>query len=426
MSITSEATDSKLNEFVSKYLHAQFLAVTIGIWSIYLIPQILSVKITEKMSFYSNDGHCIEAMPLFGDHCFGDFGYQVEMVRAGKESWGPPFFNNYPPLNSIIFLVFSFLVVHFGATIVVLLYSLVSVICIAFPVWDASRKFNIRNRLLLLFVGVFATLPILNVIDRGNNVVWLVPVLYFISKYLIAGHKFMTIFLFVLAISLRPQAAILLIILLTLRKYLEAIGIIFLSLLINFILFVIWDYKTVFKNISNMISSTISYGSGIPGEWPPNISMGRGILNISNIFHLNLSSNVIQLTVYIICSGVVIKMFLNNELELNQKFQILIPLMFLVTAMTWWYYLVLLYPMLSIHVYSKSTLVTVGLGNKKIGLFYLLVFCASMVPIYFPVTSNHINLIQFLTPSLWFVQYLLYLFFPWNRNSLSAEVRSGK
>jgi len=170
-----------------------------------------------------------------------------------------------------------------------------------------------------------------------------------------------------------------------------------------------------------MISSTSSYGSGIPGDWPPNVSMGRGILNITNVFHLNLTSTQIQFLVYSICIGIVIKMFLNKEIEIDQKLQIIIPLMFLVPAMTWWYYLVLLYPMLSIHTRSESTLVSVGLGSKKIGAFYLLVFCASMVPIYFPITNNYINLIQSLTPSLWFIQYLLYLSSPWKKNSRNAD-----
>lgn len=422
MSINNEAVNGNPNEFISKYLHVQFLAIAIGIWSFYLIPQFLFVKITEKMSFYSSDAHCIEPMPLFGNHCFGDFGYQIEMVRAGKESWGPPFFNNYPPLNSIVFLVLSFLVAQLGATTVVLLYSFVSIVCIVFPVWDASRKLTIQNRLLLLFVGVFATIPILNVIDRGNNVAWLVPVIYFISKYINTSHRYIIIFLCVLAISLRPQAAILLVILLTLRKFRETISIVFLSLVFNSVLFVIWDYKAVFANIRNMISSTISYGSGIPGDWPPNVSMGRGILNIMNIFHLNLTSTQIQFLVYAVCTGIIIKMFLHKEIEIDQKLQIIIPLMFLVPAMTWWYYLVLLYPMLSIHTSSESTLVSVGLGSKKIGAFYLLVFCASMVPIYFPVTNNYTNLIQSLTPSLWFIQYLLYLFSPWKKNYRNANI----
>ena len=156
--------------FGANYKTLSIMLSGAAIFLLFLVPQITGSNVAEISSFYTQDSHCIESTVITKLHCFGDFGYGIEMVRSGKSIWSKEFLNPYPPINFQLFLLFSYIAAKVNYLFSLLLYLATLVASVMIPFLHALKKKPLKHTWIYISTSVVATFPFLVVIDRGNNI----------------------------------------------------------------------------------------------------------------------------------------------------------------------------------------------------------------------------------------------------------------
>ncbi len=404
---------SKNNQlFGEEFKTLSIILSGIAVTLLFLVPQITGLKIAEVSSYYMEDAHCIEKTSLTKLHCFGDFGYPIEIVRSGKSIWNKEFANPYPVINFQLFLVFSFLAAKISYLFSLILYLFTLILSIAIPFLHALKDKPIKIILLYISTCILATLPFLIVIDRGNNNVWVLPFIYFFiaARYKKIPQKYDVIFA-ALAMTFRPQYIILVLIFVSRREYKKIFTTIFLSLSLNFIGLILWDVGNFLNNIKDQINQIIRYGSGIPGIWPPSLSFSRGMKTITETLNLSLSDSILLNLGYIIGVIIIIKLvLLKNVYSDVQVLFLTLPLVFLLPAISWYYYSALLLVIVAITLLLNTSIEEIGINSKARGYLFLCSTVVTTSPICLPIWQGQNNVVQVFVPIIWIITYIVFLF----------------
>jgi hypothetical protein len=382
-----------------------------AIFLMFLVPQITGLKIAEISSFYTEDSHCVEVTALTKIHCFGDFGYAIEIVRSGKSVWNNDFSNPYPPINFQLYLFFSYVAWKVGYLFSLVLYLISLIAAMTIPFLHALKKEKPAHKILVISTCVFASLPFLIVLDRGNNNVWSLPFIYFFiaARYDKVPKKYDFVFA-ALAIAFRPQNLILIAIFLSNREFKKIVKTLSLSSLISILSFIAWDFSKTLSNMKDQIDQIIRYSSGIPGIWPPSLSFSRGLKTITEIFDVGASDWVLKNIGYAIGALLIIKLLiLKNKYQDSQILILTLPLIFLLPALSWYYYASVLLVILATTFLLGTTLEEVGLGSKKRGYLFLTAMVVTMSPICLPIWEGQYNVVQVFVPIIWILTYLAFL-----------------
>ena len=407
-------------EFSVKFQNISIALGGLSIFLLFFIPQITGLQVAETVSFSSQDGHCLETTKLTKIHCFGDFGHPIELVRSGKSVWGPETSNPYPPLNFIIFLFFSFLAAKISYLFSLLLYLLSLITAMLIPYLHALKKQTNKYKILAISTTLLGTLPFLTVIDRGNSTVWTLPFLYFfIAARMNKIPKKFEIVTATIAICLRPQNLVLLIVFLSKREYKKMVLTFVFSTLLNFLLFMVWDFANTIENVQKQIGVLIHYGTGIPGTWPPSLSFSRGILTLTTLINYPLSTTTIRYISYGLGLLLILKIIrMQNNISDMQVFILTLPLIFLLPASAWPYYSCILLVIIASGFLMNLKIEDVGIDSKFRGNLFLFTTISTTTIICIPIWEQKYNIIQVFVPIIWILTYSIFLFSKWGKKKV--------
>ncbi len=402
-------------------LNLTVIITPIAFLSVFFLPNYFSISAGNKMIFSPADGNCVLNTSGFGSHCFGDYGATINLIREIANPWfAGSVLGHYPPLNLIIYRFFSDLQPVLSHTLTLSLYLVTILLSGLYPIWSASRKYLLHERQSnILFLGLLA-LPLLAALDRGNNAVWAIPFLYLAITNLLEGKINRSIIFFSISIALRPQLVIFLILYLLSRRYLAFVKTFALVVSIYILSFTTYLLSFNFKTIVTHIQATRDFGSGVPGTWPPNLSLARGLKVSLEWFSVELKDDVIILisTSIIMCVLLCIY-FLKEPLRIRNAVFLLIPLVFLLAPMTWYYYGSFL--VVAIALLIKERLKINDLFRQQnLTYTYLGGLIITNSVLFLPVLTDYNNIIQYVVPVYWCIFYVSFTV-----QNLAVMIKSG-
>jgi hypothetical protein len=247
----------------------------------FFLSSYFQIKLTETLIFKVEDGWCDLETQGIGSHCFGDFSSFM------SSQFNAPWTNSntaYPPFSIIFFLFFKFVYMLSNESNLALFgYLLLLLASLLLPVFYFVRSGMPKLHVTVLSVFFLLLAPALMVIDRGNNIGFSVPLIFF--AYIFAIQKKYSHFQFAILFLtlLKPQFALMGVFLLIMnqkRTFLIYLLNTTLGYSISFLLFGPQDFV---KNIASWLLNLFDYQSYVdmPTVFPTNLSF-------SNLFSLFL------------------------------------------------------------------------------------------------------------------------------------------
>lgn len=258
-----------------------FIATCIGLVSFaYFLTLVIGsywqVPITELISFRIGDGHCDSSVSGFGVHCFGDYQLPLQNIKTG-DYWGS---NAYPPLALLPFFLASFLSNYFDDRVILALYLSALFISMLVPALYVIRRIKIdfSNIVALVILG-FAAHPVIMNFDRGSSAGFVVPVL-FLFAISVKNDSTKSVLFASLAVSWRPQYALLLLLFIgigRIRRFILSVALTFLIYCLAFLL-IPGGFVSNFRNWMVGISEHGSVGY-LFGDGGAKVSTARGVFH---------------------------------------------------------------------------------------------------------------------------------------------------
>jgi len=258
------------------------------------------VNVLEVISFNSVDGWCDPPLEGIGVHCFGDFAMTRTAVLA-DDPWGPEVALHwiYPAggmLYSAIFIQIGSLLEVPGLDLV--LFLITSFALIVLPgVW-ASRGQEIKSRVLIIISLGVISVPAINMLDRGNSLVSMVPALLIFLIGISRDSRLLLVIGITAASLVKPQFTLLILFPLFVKqtKTFWVAG--FSILICHLTAFLFWPTNfpyTLWENARNILG----YGSGHSLLSPiSNISFAKGLHDVASVLDsftgTHLLSNVFE------------------------------------------------------------------------------------------------------------------------------------
>lgn len=396
-------------------LYAAFGAMTFLLY--FFAQHYLGINLASRLIFNSSDGWCVGTLPVFGPHCFGDFGLGIIMVENNHQVWTPT--GSYPPGNYpaapfAIYALFRFLLINFGYTFTIFLYLAALAACTLMPLWFLSRQYQIADRIFLVMtLGIFSV-PFLSVIDRGNTTAFIIPcILLAYSGARIQSDKIQTLGI-VLATLLRPQAILLVFIFVIQRKYLAAFKAASLSLLMNLFVMFTWDHSNFTSNLKYFYDSLVGYGNkSISADFPYNYSLARGVYKFIEFLNLESSTKTLEdassLVGYFLIGALLLIAYAKKIQDFKTLYYLVLVSMFLMAPVTFIYYTVFILLIVAIAIDEEEGNIRKRESIISFRKLTLLLFGMTLTPFYVPSpVSPHWNLIQIYLPLLWVI-WVLYV-----------------
>lgn len=372
----------------------------------FFLPSYFPISIAEKMVFLGADGNCISAQVKLGQHCFGDYGAPILLIDQISNPWA----TTNPlmvvtPFVLIAFKFFAFLNTLPAPLIPLTIFIMLLIYCGIYPVLKATSGTEVSHRLKSVAFLSFMTLPIFAVIDRANNSVWAVPLIYLSIVSLIEKKEFRAALFMAMAISIRPQMLFLVILFLPQKKFSAIFKTLLISFGVYYLSFILYLQTFSLMPFVNFAQGLIQYGSGIPGTWPPNLSMARGLRVLLGWTGASPADATIIYVSYALIGLVllfIISMPDKNDTVIRSI--LTIPLIFLLAPMSWAYYGVFLQISIALMIKYQIRRSDMNYGR---GFFYLLLtsMFATQTLLYLPFLDGYNNVIQFVVPVLWVLLY---------------------
>jgi hypothetical protein len=405
----------------SRLLNITTMLTPIAFLCVFFLPNYFSISAMNKMIFSPADGNCVSGTSGFGNHCFGDYGATINLIRGFTNPWFEgSALGHYPPLNLILLRFFSDLELIFSHSWILPLYLITIIGSGLFPIWSASRKYEMHQRQgFILFLGLLA-LPLLAAVDRGNPAVWAIPTLYLAVTHILDGKTNRAVIFLSISIALRPQLIIFLLLFLMSKKYVASIKTLALTSAIYILSFVTYLASFDFKTLIVYLQATRNYGSGIPGIWPPNLSLARGIKVFLEWFSVKSTDSItILISVSLIFCALICIYFSTGTSRIRNGIFLLIPIVFLSAPMTWYYYGSFLLIVIALMIKERLQ-VSELFEQKNLTYTYLGGLIITNSVLFFPVLSDYNNLVQYLVPVYWATFYISFFV-----QSITIFVRAG-
>jgi hypothetical protein len=265
------------------------LASAVSVATGFVLAQCYSVDVLSSLLFLPYD--CISDLDVqVGRHCFSDATLPMS-VGVRPNPWEPhpllpksgyaPFLNNYPAAAMVPHMTFWLLGNWLNAPRLGLFgYLLALTIAVLTPaVWAARGARGLERIVVFVACGV-AAIPAWAAIDRGNSVGFVVPIALAFLVALCRGRWRLVAVLVVLAALLKPQFAVLAVVLFAARQW-RLGGIAVAGVVIsNVAAFALWprDFpQTITQSIRNTVGYGSSFGTNV-GDY--NVSFAKGLFKI--------------------------------------------------------------------------------------------------------------------------------------------------
>jgi hypothetical protein len=281
--------------------------------------------------------------------------------------------------------------------------------------WHATKLLKPAERIQIIGMLTIATTPFLNVLDRGNNVVWAIPFLYL---GLINMNNTVSIAYLSIAIALRPQLVIFLLLILISGKFKKIFAVVSFTSVIYLLSFALKLERNILRGLVDFFGALKGQAAGIPENWPPNLSMARGIKTILETLNIPIDdSAIIKISIFIIFCIFVKIIVISKDANRSILSINIIPLIFLIPPMTWYYYGAFLIVAIAMIIKENLTIEDLGFGRRSIGLLFVIAIWLTFTPMYIPIGVDFNNLIQMLVPICWTLYYITFLTSSWRKST---------
>jgi hypothetical protein len=192
---------------------ASVLILTQGISVVFwwIAGSYFGLDIFYSRSFSGDDSWCDPLTQGMGVHCWGDYYSLTQAFTLNPESpYLGPYKTSYGPAG-LLFVQFFHWVgeVSSQPRLGLTLYMILVIATIGWSVWKASFGINIEKRLVLFSALTFFAPPVIMVLDRGNTVAFLLPLMIWYFESLVRG-KYRQVAVAIVVMSLiKPHFAIL-------------------------------------------------------------------------------------------------------------------------------------------------------------------------------------------------------------------------
>jgi hypothetical protein len=242
----------------------------------------------EEISFKLDDGWCDPPTQGIGEHCFGDYSQIHLWAKLGFNAWGrdpnvPS--SSYSPTGWMPAMIFERLGTLIGSERAGLLaYLAVALTCLLVPaIWAGLGRPARRLPLTLLLIGVAST-PVVITLDRGNSVAFAVPFVLLVAVGL-GREDWRLVGVGVIGAALiKPQFALLAIILLAFRRYREFLFTAASTLALTVLGFAFFPGFPA--NVINWLLILKSYGGGgtsLLAQESANLSLSQAVLTLMDL-----------------------------------------------------------------------------------------------------------------------------------------------
>lgn len=320
-----------------------------------LLPSWFNYNFTRSLSFQVSDGWCKLGVQGLGEHCFGDFYYPIRFAST-KFPWDSTI-NPYTPIATWVFAPFSWLNSLGGnSTLLVYLVLILVATCVPIYVFRGSLSKN-QNHRSIIYLVAFTCSPILVSVDRGNLITLTVPLLFFLIKATCEKNPRKIFVLLSLLFQLKPQFAILSIIIFTVsnsKMWLKWVGLNAGILLLTFLCY----GNNAYHNINSWFNQLISYQSyGNSGSlFPVNISLNNTLHILMKLLGMEQSMRLIDVSLRIIAIvlGITIFVFRKRYTGLHLLMLMLSYILLFINT-TFHYYYVVFAPIFLLYFYGSLT-----------------------------------------------------------------------
>lgn len=207
----------RLATFRNSMISSFCLALSVAI----LVPSYYQLFASEVVVFETNDGWCNPDFQGVGIHCFGDFYYHLNFLGIDYPYASGNAASPYPPLGLFFFKPFELLVTAFpNSNFGLIFYFLFLLSALLIPILFLQRKLSLLpSETAIVCFMTFSMSPILIGIDRGNNVILLMPLFFFFCNSIINGRFTSAVVFAIIMSTIKPQMLISILVFFALRKF---------------------------------------------------------------------------------------------------------------------------------------------------------------------------------------------------------------
>lgn len=373
----------------------------------------LEKPVTEMLSFLVNDLNCEPRTQGIGMHCFGDFWGIQEVFQIGGKTDYAENLSIYPPLGMLPsgFVTWVSGVLDLSSHSTLVVYLGLSTLALSAPAIYSMRTARAFPTMLpFLLIGP-SSLPALMVLDRGNNLAFVVPLLLLFVVLIQKDQYFGATICLSLVASFKPQFALALVIFVGLRRWKALIA--GLLAVIGFlgIGFLLWPGNPI-ENGTHWFENVLAYRDyqSPSDEYPPNLSVLRAVYQVSKILGFSHSPSEI----YAVILGLLVLLTFLLRGEFFSKLALvsisLICPMVLVPV-SYHYYLVVLLPLGAMIFASSDSFQSrrFQLTDKVIAVAIAL----SLVPIPLAIGNSKSSIVPHFSGLIWLAACIFIIGIAW-------------
>lgn len=245
----------------------------LAVVSAWILSSYFKVDVATMVSYPGADGWCNVPHEGIGVHCFGDFG-AITFNSLTSPPVGPELV--YPLSSRILRIPFFVIASLSGFQASLIAFLIVSAACVTFPVVWAVRDVPWALKPVVVTVLGVTTTPFLMVLDRGNMLAFAVPALFLALLGLVRDKPWLVAISTIVAASVKPQFALIAVVLLALHRWRAAAMAILGSAAILVLPYLMYGNAWLAKFVAWLDAAhSWSRGQPLAVNWPGNISFPR-------------------------------------------------------------------------------------------------------------------------------------------------------
>jgi len=346
------------------------------------------VPITEPFSFRAADGGCDVATEAIGNHCFSDFYSLLNDVKNRRilsDGYAIPAL--YPPSGLLPYVAIVNLQELLGwhPRLWLIFFLLAGTLAVSVPAIYAARRAKNQSPLLVLFALGPASLPALMVLDRGNGLMFVIPLLLAYGVYA-RSHQYNVAALFLaLAVSQRPQFLLAFVLLIGLRQWRA----LFLGVAASASLlgagFAFWPGNRI-ENVTNWVDTLAGYKSthSIAYDWPANLSLSRAIYQLTQLIGVEIYRVPLYVVIgFLLVVGLACALY-SKQLSFTALFTLAMFSPVLVPDLSYFYYLTVVLPLVAILITSPEE----RLNDRARSISHVVAVAAAVTVVPIPLANG--------------------------------------
>lgn len=254
-----ENTTFRNAEVLKTFLVGTATLATVAHIVVFISTQYFGLHPLSAIYFIPSDGWCPPGHPQpIGVHCFGDFGLPTQ-ISGSENPWDPKgIMVPYSATGFLLFLPFKLIMDATGSYgFALIVYMAAGIISLSSAGLYATKELPLRMKLLGVCLSL-ALFPGLLALDRGNSIMFAVPLFLLLFESL-RSEKWNRAGLAIILLSLlKPQFVVLLLIFITVRLYKMGVTFLLVAASLNVGAFAFW-WKSFPNNIFDFLVALGKY-----------------------------------------------------------------------------------------------------------------------------------------------------------------------